>query len=182
MCWSLGDPPHKLCAPINEAAAKLPEPTPPTEELPLGYVPKVPLNETRTLPLVFIHIPRNGGTAIEDMAFRNGILWGRHRPDWPPQPHPLQCFPWLIPRAVWMATDRGGDPYDRWLAVEDRILSHAHVDPDAPSETLSGVVGESFCVVRHPFTRIISAYIWHASIEAGCHFPLSPWSQPHHVQ
>ena len=91
-----------------------------------------------------LHIPKTGGTGIEDLGQRVGIEWGIHRQDWPEKPHPVGCSPWHIPRTLWQ---KGGQ------------------DPYAGSRT--------FCVLRHPYTRMVSQFVWRAALDAGCGYPTS---------
>jgi hypothetical protein len=96
-------------------------------------------------PIQFIHIPKNGGTSIESYGSTIGQEWAGTRHDWPDGPTPLCAynFPfggenpgasnggsaWHVPPRVWM--ENGAQPYG----------------------------GETFCVVRNPYTRLVSEFI-----------------------
>ena len=93
-------------------------------------------------PLDFVHIPKTGGQALESYGYRHGFAWGGCRmraglaDPWPmPPPSPWRCSPFHIPPAVYAAS---GAPYD------------TAYKPDV----------DTFCVVRHPYTRAISEYMW----------------------
>ena len=88
--------------------------------------------------LQLVHIPKTGGTTLEEVGKKFGIAWGGVRQDWPegncalgcPDTwHP--CSPWHVPPAAFL--DHGPNPY----ASKD-----------------------TFCIVRHPFTRAISEYVF----------------------
>jgi len=72
-------------------------------------------------PLIFVHIPKNAGTSIEDIAKKNSIGWGRFE---------------FIPS--YTLNNKCGFWHDPDI---ERVY-------DKPS----------FCVVRNPYTRIISEY------------------------
>jgi len=86
--------------------------------------------------LMFVHIPKNAGTTIEDLGKQNGILWGRFAMTgfikiiW--KPEPLRTVWWHIPPSQFPAKP---NPYK---------------DPSA----------ELFCVVRDPWRRLVSEFIW----------------------
>lgn len=88
--------------------------------------------QSELLPeLVFLHIPKNGGTAIEAAGWRHGILWGRHM-DFKQCSFGRarrKCSPWHIPPGYMQA-------------------------PNLYSET------QVFCAVRHPYERAISHFRW----------------------
>ena len=89
-----------------------------------------------TPKLDFIHIPKTGGQAIESWGYLHGFSWGGCRLPgggaWPEGPHPFKCSAFHIPPAVWEAA--GTPAYDG--------------------------ADTTFCVVRHPYTRAISEYLW----------------------
>lgn len=84
-------------------------------------------------PLRFVHIPRAGGTTIEDCARDEAsrrLRWGKFMPG--------------------MESLR-----------EEKILDHGHCVPwHLPPNLVEASYGdaETFCVVRHPFTRMLSQY------------------------
>lgn len=86
--------------------------------------------------LQLVHIPKTGGSTLELLAQRYGLAWGGNRMGWPSGncpfgcPNTFQpCSPWHIPPAAFL--DHGPSPYEGY---------------------------DTFCVVRHPFTRAISEY------------------------
>ena len=95
--------------------------------------------------LHFIHIPANGGASIvhwaKDHNNGTGPRWGEERTDWPGGSCPYgcenvsfhPCSPWHTPLAVYR--DHGQSPF----TASDR---------------------ETFCVVRHPLSRALSAVQW----------------------
>jgi len=78
--------------------------------------------------LVFLHIPKNGGTTIEDLAKSHGINWGRYM-DF------SQC-------------DMGANECSANWHEPPAVLSGINMYTDT----------KVFCVVRHPFTRAVSEY------------------------
>ena len=102
--------------------------------------------------LELVHIPKNGGTSIEDFGKARGLSWGIYRPkeDWPSRPLCSADFrlgapdpgnetsgggggsPWHVPPRTWK--ERGG------------------AQPYAGAET--------FCVARNPYTRIVSEFLY----------------------
>ena len=95
--------------------------------------------------LQFVHIPKNGGSSIEMFAGSIGRQWAGARDDWPEGPTPLCAYDfsfsegdavgggskWHVPPHVWKA--HGQDPY---------------------------AGSENFCVVRNPYTRIVSEFVY----------------------
>ena len=116
--------------------------------------------------LQLVHIPKTGGTTLEDFgAHKLGINWGYRRIDWPgghcawgcpEQSHASwqPCSSWHIPREVYTAGGRmSGSGY-----AGGKISGGA--DPYAGFKT--------FCAMRHPFTRAISEYIYSAGVHVLC--------------
>ena len=86
--------------------------------------------------LQLVHIPKTGGSTMELVASRHGLKWGGRRTDWPGGncaygcPGSFQaCSPWHLPPAAFR--EHGHDPYAGY---------------------------DTFCVVRHPYSRLISEY------------------------
>lgn len=98
--------------------------------------------------LMFVHIPKTAGTTIEDLGEQNGILWGRFAVPGP-KAEPIKCVKWHIPPSQFPAKP---NPYK---------------DPSA----------ELFCVVRDPWRRLVSEFIWERSFgkilipKPGCDIP-----------
>ena len=103
--------------------------------------------EAYTRPLQLAHVPKTGGTSLEDLAAQAGVQWGLHRSDWPGQTpsndtyqecaHGCKgteqpCSPWHLPPAYFEGR-------------EDSPYAGSHV----------------FCVARHPFVRRKEARTWH---------------------
>ena len=100
--------------------------------------------------LEFLHIPKNAGTAIEETGEEIGYKWGYPRFN-PYGTHVLDkklgCSLQHVPRGFMIA-----NPTDSPLAGPDPYKG-----------------ARTFCVVRHPFTRAISQYIyWSVINEGGC--------------
>jgi len=105
-----------------------------------------------------IHIPKNAGTALEEAGHAAGFLWGSYKWDelcnheWCADKD-LGCSMWHVPRGY--LREHPGDTPDTLQLPEG-------VDPYDNSKTI--------CVVRHPFTRAISQYIyWSVLNEGGCY-------------
>lgn len=86
--------------------------------------------------LQLVHIPKTGGSTMELVASSHGLKWGGRRTDWPGGncaygcPDSFQaCSPWHLPPAAFR--EHGHDPYAGY---------------------------DTFCVVRHPYSRLISEY------------------------
>lgn len=85
--------------------------------------------------LGFVHIPKNGGTALEDVAWAHDIRWGR----------------WLM--------------FDMFHVEGNAWCSTHHVPPaflssDAQQKYLNM---ENLCVTRHPYSRALSEYSYELS-------------------
>lgn len=84
--------------------------------------------------LYFVHIPKNAGTSIEDEALAHGVKWGRHYFD---------C-------QTYENREENGKVrnYATWH-FPNFVLAY-------PKQS-----DQCFCVVRDPYTRIISDYLYH---------------------
>ena len=132
------------------ALATIPTTTQPTRSRELS----VDEGDKQLSDLQLVHIPKAGGTTLEDFGLnRLDVRWGIHREHWPGGSCPYgcdgnaswqPCSSWHIPRTVFtevgpaLARDGAGRPTSQ--------------DPYAGYKT--------FCALRHPFTRAISEYIF----------------------
>lgn len=101
-------------------------------------VPK--MNHTRGGRLFYIHIPKTGGTAIENMGRQLGYSWGRfdrHYDGMPGDGHP---------RGSNTACGSGGSPWHEPFHYARR---------PGPQQT--------FCVIREPISRFLSEYNFRAN-------------------
>eukprot|EP00929_Paragymnodinium_shiwhaense_P039807 TRINITY_DN20861_c0_g1_i1.p1 TRINITY_DN20861_c0_g1~~TRINITY_DN20861_c0_g1_i1.p1 ORF type:complete len:347 (+),score=36.57 TRINITY_DN20861_c0_g1_i1:113-1153(+) len=86
--------------------------------------------------LVFLHIPKNAGTTIENLGRADGKRWGRfHTPHAVRMPDGNSCMAWHVPPRLMTEPN----PY---------------ADPSA----------EVFCVTRDPWDRMVSEYIYLLSV------------------
>lgn len=77
----------------------------------------------------FIHIPKNAGTTIENIAKKKGVRWGRFKPE-------HQQF------------------------LNTKLCNYWHVPPVYFNEGSFYDTDSTFCVLRNPFSRIISEYAY----------------------
>jgi len=91
--------------------------------------------------LLFLHIPKNAGTSIEDLANKNGVKWGR----------------FSLPAAVRM---RDGNTCTGWHTPPSEFKGH---NPYANAEV--------FCVTRDPWDRMVSEYVYLLSCKWGWEMP-----------
>lgn len=77
----------------------------------------------------FIHVPKTGGTSIEDTAIKHGIRWGRFEPYQP--------------------------PVQKWTGI---ATWHYPLDLYPPSEIEKWNDMNLFAVVRNPVSKLVSAY------------------------
>lgn len=82
--------------------------------------------------LMFVHIPKNAGTTVEDIGMQNGILWGKFATPGLTKDRKPCITNWHIPPSQF---PRNPNPYK---------------DPSV----------ELFCVVRDPWRRLVSEFIW----------------------
>mgnify|MGYP006086721511 CR=1 FL=1 len=80
----------------------------------------------------FIHIPKNAGTAIENVAKEKGVRWGRFKPE-------------------------------HREFMDENICNYWHIPPKRFKEGNFYQRDDSFCVIRNPFSRIISEYAYRHS-------------------
>lgn len=88
---------------------------------------------TRAQPLVFLHIPKNAGTAIEDSAHNAGISWGRYM------------------------------DFEGCSLGADICVAKWHTPPGLLQGINIYTSSKVFCVVRNPYARAVSEYQYFAS-------------------
>lgn len=82
--------------------------------------------------MMFMHIPKNAGTAVEEAGLKHGIRWGRNHPE----------LSFLRPMAT-------GEFCMRYH-VPPTYLTHRHLYEES----------ETFCITRHPHDRAVSEYTY----------------------
>lgn len=95
--------------------------------------------------LVFLHIPKNAGTAIENAGKLSNVRWGRHR-----------MF------------------YFGMMPMPDKFYCATHhIPPGRLPHALQEIYrrNEVFCVTRHPYDRAISEYKYLLSVPWGQNKP-----------
>lgn len=101
-----------------------------------------PKDRAQLEPLTMIHVPRTGGSTIEDCTWlepRPGDKWGKHHPDISNQVEEFR-----------LGADCRRTPQSTWVDCCFR----QHVPPSLLSWHFDG--RETFCVVRDPYERAIS--------------------------
>ena len=109
-------------------------PSPPHPEQPQ------PLPPSSKLPLAFLHIPKNAGSAIEDAARRFDLSWGRWA-DWN--------------RSQYLSEQPPEQPS---YGTAGCPLYHRPIDALRVPHPYQGRA--VFCVIRSPFARAVSQYRW----------------------
>ena len=94
--------------------------------------------------LSFLHIPKTGGSAIEEAAFNAGVLWGRY--------YGLHCG--LASGPAYGKCNRVAYARCSWHhQPPDKLVGQQHQQPYYAARV-------RFCVVRDPFERLRSEYIY----------------------
>ena len=129
---------YKFLAKVNEMALAM--------HAALGVLePALQPSAAEAGPIQFIHIPKNGGTSIEHYGSTIGQAWAGDRQDWPGGPTPLCTYSFPFG-----GENRASDGGSAWH-VPPRVWKENGADPYSGSET--------FCVVRNPYTRLVSEFI-----------------------
>jgi len=81
-------------------------------------------------PLLFLHIPKTGGTTVEEAGLRQGIKWGRHMEK--------------------RGCDLGSGKCNVWWHEPPALMHAINIYTAATV----------FCVVRSPFARAVLEYKW----------------------
>lgn len=126
----------------------------------------IALTQARREPTVlrglqFIHIPKNGGSAVEALGLTRGMRWGAKR-EWQPQPTWYASGRNVSAKAsstVWHERGSWIDGWNECRAVwhEPRAKLRAHgVDPYVGTKT--------FAVVRDPVARAVSQFSYMAGM------------------
>jgi len=107
--------------------------------------------------LEFVHIPRNGGRAVEQAACANGVHWGsmKHHP----HDHMSNCD--YDDHQANEHNEAGESPYkeiDKWQTPPARRLHHDHhmSKKDLPRPFHKGA--KLFAVVRNPYERLVQDF------------------------
>lgn len=101
--------------------------------------------------LLFLHIPKNAGTTIEDSGRDVGISWGRMlNQGLKVMPDGSKCNMWHVPPA-YLPAGKQFNPYAN---------------------------AEVFCVTRHPYERAVSEYNYLVGVPWGKQHPIMPLCQP----
>lgn len=91
--------------------------------------------------LIFVHIPKNAGTTIENLGAEQGIVWGwRAMMGKTQMPDGNKCSTWHVPPSSMY----GYNPY---------------AEPDV----------ELFCVTRDPWERALSEHVYTSSLDGDYH-------------
>lgn len=131
--------------------------------------PALQPNTAEAGQLQFIHIPKNGGTSIDDWGKAYGHRWGASQ-EWPGGHTPLCALSFRLgmDSEQQSTADGGGDAW--------------HVPPRTWKENgAQPYTMETFCVVRNPYTRIVSEFIYNQQFDragpgAACGVePLNAW-------
>jgi hypothetical protein len=91
-------------------------------------------NDKKKKKLEFIHIPKNAGSTIETLGKRNGMLWGIYNSSL--KSYINKCGDFNCECSFW------------------------HIPPRYLKKNSPYDVTPTFCVIRNPFDRVVSAYIY----------------------
>ncbi len=101
----------------------------------------------------FIHIPKNAGTTIENIANDVNIKWGRFKPE-----------------------------HKEYNSMNNEIndkCSYWHIPPKDFDNNSIYDVNETFCVLRNPYDRIVSEYKYRNKNEEHTPEKMNSWIKEH---
>ena len=110
-------------------------------------------NVIELFDLKFVHIPKNAGTSIENIALKNNIKWGFR--DWTKKDDNNK----LIENS-WKGFKKHGNWINRSTnnTHNNKSCYPWHQPPDELGRDIYKKEDDLFCVVRNPYDKIISAY------------------------
>jgi hypothetical protein len=89
--------------------------------------------------LEFIHIPKTGGSTIENVAKENGVLWGANN-----KTSFSDAYKDSTPKQMCMKTNNNPVPHH---------IPPKYLNDDSPYSN-----NDTFCVIREPLERVVSEY------------------------
>jgi len=110
----------------------------PSHQIHVGKRSNALLQQGSSKPLLFIHIPKSAGTAIEDVSVEHGVQWGRN--------------------FVWGLVMMPDGSYCNAYHVPPRYFTN-------PGQVYTA--SNAFCVTRHPYDRAVSEYKYLLSVDWG---------------
>jgi len=78
-------------------------------------------------PLVFLHVPKTGGTSIEAVAASRGVAWG------------MSAFPLKSNNSSTVSPYQGSWPHSDWWHIPRQYFPLLRVDPYSDAEVFAGV-------------------------------------------
>lgn len=101
----------------------------------------------QTKPLNFIHITKNAGTTIEDIAKEKGILWGRFNDEYCKHVN---------------TTKNISDPWHNYFPNLNKSIRSKY---------------DWFLVVRNPYDRVLSEFKYHVKINGNKEFTIKTFNE-----